>query len=304
LYHQKTENMKIVITGSLGHISKPLADSLLQKGHSVTIVSSNPERQTAVETLGANAAIGSIEDVNFLTTTFTAADVVYCMEPPINFFASQVDMQTYWTDIAQNYVDAILRSGVMKVVHLSSIGANTDTGNGMLAAHYHVEQTFKQLPDNVSIKFIRPVGFYYNIFAFIHSIKAQGAIIQNYGGDGKEPWVSPFDIAEVIAEEIEKPFEGRTVRYVASDEVSPNEVAGILGNAIGKPDLKWGIISDEEFLTGLLAAGMTPEAAKGLTEMNAGRRSHLYDDYYLNKPTLGKVKLTDFAKEFAAVYNH
>lgn len=296
--------MKIVITGSLGHISKPLADSLLQKGHSVTVISSNPERQTDIEALGAQAAIGSIEDTNFLTTVFAGADVVYCMEPPINFFTSQIDMQTYWTEIAKNYADAILHSGVKKVVHLSSIGAHTDTGNGMLAAHYHVEQTFKKLPDNVSIKFIRPVGFYYNMFAFIHSIKAQGAIIQNYGGDEKEPWVSPLDIAAVIAEEIEKPFEGRTVRYVASDEVSPNEVAGILGNAIGKPDLKWHIISDEQFLNGLLAAGMVPEAAKGLTEMNAGRRSHLYDDYYLNKPDFGKVKLTDFANEFATMYHH
>lgn len=294
--------MKIVITGSLGHISKPLAESLLQKGNSVTVISSNPERQTDIEALGAKAAIGSIEDAEFLATTFTGADVVYCMEPPINFFASPVDTKMYWTDIAENYVEAILHSDVKKVVHLSSIGAHTDTGNGMLAAHYHVEQTFKQLPDNVSIKFIRPVGFYYNMFAFIHSIKAQGAIIQNYG-DEKEPWVSPLDIAEVIAEEIEKPFEGRTGRYVASDEVSPNEVAAILGNAIGKPDLKWHIISDEQFLNGLLAAGMMPEAAKGLTEMNAGRRSHLYDDYYLNKPDFGKVKLTDFANEFAVVYN-
>jgi uncharacterized protein YbjT (DUF2867 family) len=296
--------MKIVITGSLGHISRPLADSLLQKGHSVAVVSSNPEKQTDIEALGGKAAIGPIEDAEFLTTTFTGADVVYCMEPPINFFASPVDTKTYWTDIAKNYVEAILRTGVKKVVHLSSVGAHTGTDNGMLAAHYHVEQTFKQLPDNVSIKFIRPVGFYYNMFAFIHSIKAQGAIIQNYGGDKKEPWVSPLDIAEVIAEEIEKPFEGRTVRYVASDEVSPNEVADILGKAIGKPDLKWRSISDEEFLTGLLAAGMMPEAAKGLTEMNAGRRSHLYDDYYLNKPDLGKVKLTDFAKEFASVYHY
>lgn len=296
--------MKIVITGSLGHVSKPLAESLLQKGHSVTVVSSNPEKQTDIEALGAKAAIGSIEDAEFLTTTFTGADVVYCMEPPINFFASQVDMQTHWTDIAQNYVDAILRSGVWKVLHLSSIGAHTDTGNGMLAAHYHVEQIFKQLPGNVSVKFIRPVGFYYNMFAFIHSIKAQGAVVQNYGGDEKEPWVSPLDIVEVIVEEIEKPFEGRTVRYVASDEVSPNEVADILGKAIGKRDLKWHIISDEQFLNSLLATGMMPDAAKGLTEMNAGRRSHLYDDYYKNKPILGKVKLSDFAKEFAAVYNH
>jgi len=27
------------------------------------------------------------------------------------------------------------------------------------------------------------------------------------------------------------------------------------------------------------------------------------EDYYHNKPKLGKVKLTDFAKEFAAAFN-
>ena len=295
--------MKIVVTGSLGNISKPLTKDLVGKGHQVTVISSNPERQNDIEALGAEAAIGSIEDVDFLTTTFANANVVYCMEPPINFFASEVDIQTYWTSIAKIYVEAILRSGVNKVVHLSSIGAHTATGNGMLAAHYSVEQIFRELPENVFLKFIRPVGFYYNMFAFINSIKAQGAIIQNYGGDEKEPWVSPLDIAEVIAEEIEKPFEDRTVRYVASDEISPNEVASILGKAIGKPELKWNVISDEQFFNGLLTVGMSPDAAKGLTEMNAGRRSHLYDDYNLKKLALGKVKLTDFAKEFEAVYN-
>jgi hypothetical protein len=35
---------------------------------------------------------------------------------------------------------------------------------------------------------------------------------------------------------MEKSFEGRKIRYVASDELSPNEVASILGEAIGKPD--------------------------------------------------------------------
>ena len=36
--------MKYVVLGSLGHISKPLAKKLIADGHSVTIVSSNPER--------------------------------------------------------------------------------------------------------------------------------------------------------------------------------------------------------------------------------------------------------------------
>lgn len=36
--------MKIIITGSLGHISKPLTEELVQKGHAVTVISSNPEK--------------------------------------------------------------------------------------------------------------------------------------------------------------------------------------------------------------------------------------------------------------------
>ena len=301
----KKQNMKIVLTGSLGNISKRLTQILVQNGHSVTVISSKKERQNKIEELGATAAIGTMEDVDFLTKTFTGADIVYLMETlgAGSFFDQNIDYVAVINKIANNYKQAVEDSGVKHVVHLSSIGAHTDKGNGMLAFHYNVENILRQLPDDVSVKFMRPVGFYVNMFAFIPTIKTQNAIVQNYGGDEKEPWVSPLDIAAVIAEEMEKPFEGRTIRYIASEEVSPNEVAQILGEAIGKPGLKWLEIPDEQMLNGMKAAGMNPEIAKGLVEMNAGRRSDvLYEDYKQHKPTLGKVKLTDFAKEFATAF--
>lgn len=298
--------MNIVLTGSLGHISKPLAQILIKKGHAVTVISSKIERQKDIESLGAKAVIGTMEDANFLTKTFTGADIVYLMEAfgAHRFFDQHLDYMAAIDRIVSNYKQAVLQSGVKRVVHLSSIGAHTDKGNGMLAFHYEAENILRQLPADVAIKFMRPVGFYYNMLAFIPTIKKQDAIIQNYGGDKKEPWVSPLDIAEVIAEEMDKPFSGRHIRYIASDEVSPNETAKILGEAIGKPDLKWQEIPDEQILRGMLAAGMNTDIARGLVEMNAGRRNDvLYEDYYRNKPTLGKVKLSDFAKEFAGVYN-
>ena len=298
--------MNIVLTGSLGHISKPLAQELVQKGHSVTVISSKAERQTEIETLGAKAAIGTMENPDFLATTFKGADIVYLMEalPSGSFFDPTFDVMEATTRIGRNYRQAIEQSGVRQVVHLSSIGAHMEKGNGMLAFHHQVENILNQLPAEVSIKMMRPVGFYYNLFAFIPTIKAQGVIVQNYGGDEKEPWVSPLDIAAVIAEEMEKPFVGRTIRYIASDEASPNEVAAILGKAIGKPDLQWVAVSDEQFREGLVAAGMNPQTAKGYTEMNAARRGGvLYEDYHRHQPVLGKVKLTDFAKDFAAAFH-
>ncbi len=74
--------MNYVISGSLGNISKPLTKTLLANGHRVTVISSNPERAAEITALGAKAAIGSVEDISFLTHTFTGADAVYTMIPP------------------------------------------------------------------------------------------------------------------------------------------------------------------------------------------------------------------------------
>ncbi|MDQ2752534.1 MAG: NAD(P)H-binding protein [Bacteroidota bacterium] len=295
--------MNIVLTGSLGNISKPLAQELVQKGHSVTVISSKAERQKDIEALGAKAAIGIMEDADFLTATFKGADIVYVMEvlAPTSFFDPNVDMIASVTEIGKTYKQAIEQSGVKRVVHISSIGAHSNQGTGLIKMHYNAEKILGQLPDDVSIKFMRPAGFYTVMFSFIQTI---GAIFSNYGGDEKEAWVSPLDIAAFIAVEMEKPFNGREVCYIASDEVSPNEVARILGESIGKPDLKWVVVPDEPFLNGLLAAGMNPQTAKEFVEMNKSRfEGEMYKDYNSNKPALGKVKVKDFAKGFAVAYN-
>ncbi|TDO73176.1 uncharacterized protein YbjT (DUF2867 family) [Flavobacterium chryseum] len=299
--------MNIVLTGSLGNIGKPLAIELVQKGHSVTVISSKAEKQKDIEALGAKAAIGTMQDVDFLTKTFKGADIVYLMEAWEgigSIFDKDVDFVAAFNKIGNNYKQAIAQSGVLQVVHLSSIGAHTNTGTGSLFVHHTVENILKELPENVSIKFMRPVGFFNNIFRYMQTIKTKGKIIQSYGGDKKEPWVSPLDIAAAITEEMENPFNGRSVRYVASDEVSPNEIAKIIGAAIGKPDLEWSVISDDETLQGMLSADVNEWIANGFVKMQAAQRDgSLYADYYMNKPTLGKVKLVDFAKEFAKIYN-
>ncbi|MFN1215728.1 NAD(P)H-binding protein [Chryseobacterium kwangjuense] len=300
--------MNIVLTGSIGNIGKPLTQQLVKKGHIVTVISSNAERKSAIENLGAKAAIGSMFDAPFLAETFRGADVVYLMETMEaagDMFDKSIDFIESIRKIGENYRIAVEQSGVKKVVHLSSIGAHTDQGTGIIVFHHYVEKILEQLPGDVAIRFIRPVGIYFNLFSFISTIKNKGAIISNWGGDKKEPWVSPLDIAAVVAEEIEEPFKGRSVRYVASDEVSPDEIAKSLGAAIGQPDLKWEIVSDEEILNNWLNIGFNEQVAKGFIETQISQRTgKLYEDYEKHKPVLGKVKLADFAKEFAEAYRN
>lgn len=299
--------MNIVITGSLGNIGKPLTQELVQKGHNVTVISRKAEKENEIVALGARAAIGNIQDVDFLSATFRGADVVYLMESWEgigSIFDKEMDFVAAFSNIGNNYKQAVEASGVKRIVHLSSIGAHTDKGTGSLFLHNMVENILQQLPGDVAIKFIRPVSFYTNLFRYMETIRKQGAIIQSYGGDQKEPWVSPLDIAAVVAAEMEKPFNGRTVHYVASEEVSPNKIAAIIGSAIGKPDLKWLVIPGEQMLGGMLEAGMNEWIAGGFVEMQAAQGSgSLYTDYYQNRPVMGKVKLADFAKEFALIYH-
>jgi uncharacterized protein YbjT (DUF2867 family) len=299
--------MNVVITGSLGNIGKPLTIDLVKKGHHVTVITSKAERQSEIEALGATAATGSFFDIEFLTETFRGADVVYLMEAWEgigSIFDKDVDFVAAFHRIGNNYKTAVERSGVTQLVHLSSIGAHTDQGTGSLYLHNKVEGILSSLPADVAIKFIRPVGFFSNLYRNLDAIKNQHAIVSVYGGDQKEPWVAAEDIAHTISEEMENPFEGRSVHYVASDEVSPNEVAQILGEAIGEPDLSWKVIPKEEMLNGMLAAGMNEWIAEGFLAMQGAQENgSLYEDFYRHKPVFGKTKFRDFAKEFALVYH-
>jgi uncharacterized protein YbjT (DUF2867 family) len=292
--------MKIVITGSLGNISKPLTHELLQKGHTVTVISSNPEKQTTIEALGAKAAIGHLEDLDFITKVFTGADAAYTMIPPGNFFDHALDIKAHYKRIAANYAQAIEQTGIKKVVHLSCNGAHLEKNSGLILAHHEAELILKKLPD-IDITFMRPTAFYYNLYFFINVIKNTGNILSNYGAADLIPWASPLDVAAAIAEELEETYQGSKVRYVVSDELTCNEAASLLGEAIGKPDLKWLIVSGEQMQGVFEKVGMNPEIASLLIEMNYCMHSgELFEDYNLHKPSPGKIKLVDFAKDFAA----
>ena len=246
-----------------------------------------------------------MENVDFITQAFAGADAVYCMVPPQNYFDQNLDLLGVYLRIGKNYVQAIKQTGVKRVINLSTIGGHLDKGNGILLGANRVENLMNELPNDVAVTHIRPTEFYYNLLPQVHSAKNNGFIASNIGGEVVNVWVSPSDIAAAIAEEITEPMTGRKVVYVASEEITYHELAKILGEAIGKPDLKWLALTDEQMESGAVNVGMKPDIAAGLTEMYAAINSGLlYEDYVLNKPlTFGKVKVKDFAKDFASVYN-
>jgi uncharacterized protein YbjT (DUF2867 family) len=293
--------MKYVITGGAGHISKPLALSLLKQGHDVTVIGRSEANLSTLVEAGAKPAIGSVDDLSFLTATFAGADAVYTMVPP-NFGAT--NWKAYIASVGELYAKAITANQIKYVVNLSSVGAELPEGCGPVTGLYHVEQALNALSDT-HVLHLRPSYFYYNLLANIPLVKGMGIIGSNFSlAEGKFPIVDTTDIASVAFSALNAlSFTGHTAQYIASDIVSTDQIASVLGAAIGKPDLKWVPFTNEQALQGMLQAGLPAEIANNYVEMgNAMNSGKMLEGFLNHPPVLGQVKLSDFAKQFAATY--
>jgi uncharacterized protein YbjT (DUF2867 family) len=295
--------MKYVITGGAGNISKPLTEKLLNAGHDVTVIGRHADHLKSLTDKGAKAAIGSVDDVSFLKRTFAGADAVYTMIPP-KYDAP--DMKAHIGSVGKNYAEALKTNNIKYVVNLSSVGAHLPDGVGPVSGLYRVEQALNELKDT-NIKHLRPVYFYANFLGNVSMVKNMNIIGGNFGGPNfKMLFADTNDIADVAFEELNQlKFTGHSVRYIASDERNTDDIAKVLGAAIGKPELPWIIFSDEQAYGGMMQMGIPENVAKNYTEMGHAMQSGaMFEDYWKNHPAnLGETKLEDFAKTFAYVYN-
>lgn len=297
----KKYSMKITTTGSLGNVGRPLAKLLLAQGHELTIVSSNDDRAEEIIRLGATPAIGGLTDKAFLKTAFADADAVFAMTPP-NLGKQHIVNNTIAA--GRHIAAAIQQNGVKRVVLLSSIGADLPEGNGPIASLYAIEGLYRDLK-TVATTFLRAGYFYTNFLNDIPLIQHAGIQAGNFNPDTRLPLVHPEDIALAAAEELTSDTATNSIRYIVSDIRTPSEVADAIGAAIGKPALPWVSFSDEEHEQGMVKAGVPAEIASLYTELGSGlREQKVQNDFLLNAhPATGKVKMADFAREFALRYH-
>lgn len=291
--------MKITLLGSVGNINQHVIPALVKAGHAVTVITHSDKRVDQIKNLGAIPAVGSMDDEVFLTNQFTGADVVYLMLSGMNS-----DPLTAAKTQGQVFYHAVRDAGVQNVVDLSSVGADQPYELvGTLSFYHYIETALGQLSD-VNITFVRPVGFYSNLFSSIPTIKQQKQLVSTVPANAIREFVSPSDIAATVTALLLNTPNGHNVRYVVSDEATGQELLMALQKELNMPDLKYVTITDEQFETALIKQGMPASVAKGFTIMTKSQRTpeKAYADLKAHQPVFGKVKLADFAKTFAAVY--
>ena len=295
--------MKYIITGAAGHISGPLTEKLLEANHEVTLIGRDAGKLEKYRENGAKIAAGSVDDAAFLEGVFRGADAAYLMIPQN---PETDDFRGFQQRVAENYVQALKTNGIKKVVVLSSIGAHMGKGAGPVDGVAYLEQIITRELPSVDVVFLRPSYFFYNLFQQAGLIKNMNIMGGNFNfTDEKMVLTHTSDIVVVAFEQLNNlDFTGKTVKYIASDERSTEEIREELAKASGKPETPWIQFSDEQAYGGMLQAGVKPSLAKDYTDMGrALREGKMQEEYWKNRPSsLGRIKLKEFAQEFAAVY--
>lgn len=288
--------MKITLLGSLGNINRYVVPALVAKGHEVTVITSSPERVPAIETLGATAAVGTMTDEGFLAATFQGSDVVYLM---ISGTGATTDLNQEMTKQGQIFRKAVMTAGIKRIVQLSSIGAEAGPEAGSLYAYHFLEKELAKLSET-DIAFVRPVGFYNNLFSNLTSLKEENKVYSNLPADLHQKFVSPEDIAAVVESLILSTPTGITSRYVVSDTFTMADFLAVLARETGKPQADFIAITDEQLKAGMLA-NHVPEAiiTAFIKTSEYQRTGKTYDPLTSDNTVTGKVKLADFVSTFA-----
>jgi dihydroflavonol-4-reductase len=114
--------MKTVVTGANGHIGANLIRALMAKGRKVGVLL-HLNRQ-AFEGLEVDIVEGDTCDLDSLLKAFEGADVVYNLAGYISLRMDEREKcQAVNVDGTKNVVEACLRNGVSRLIHVSSIHA-------------------------------------------------------------------------------------------------------------------------------------------------------------------------------------
>lgn len=263
----------ITVTAATGNIGKKLVRNLLKSGAEVRAISRDAAGLKELAELGAKAAVGSLDDLEFVTSVFKGSDGVFLLIPPDYVAKDFRGVQNLFGDVMAR---AVKQAGVKHVVNLSSLGAEHSSGTGPIKGLHDQEQRLNQLA-GISLTHLRAAYFFENMMFGLPLIKGQNIYGTAIKGDVKFAQTATQDIADAAARELlATPVVGaRIVEVIGERDVSMNEVTAAISKIANKAGLSYIAFPYEDTRNAIIASGLSPDVADQFVEMydaiNSGR---------------------------------
>jgi len=263
----------IVVTGATGRTGGRAAEALLAKGEKVRVIGRDAKRLAPLAKLGAEPFVGNVENVDSMTNAFDGASAVYLVLPED---ISQQDLRAHQECVSACYAAAITKANVRFVVNLSSIGAQHAQNTGPIVGLHNQEQKLNRVA-GLNVLHLRAAYFMENLFMSIAPMRSTGTLPGGLRADAAMPWIATKDIGEYAAARLAaRDFSGSSVRELHGQrDISMQEAALIVGNAIGKPNLAYVHVPSTALGRVIVEMGLPRKTAELLIEMWDGANAGL-----------------------------
>jgi len=216
-----------LVMGITGKVGGATAAHLLTQGKKVRALVRDHAKATSWADQGVELVDGDWNDAATIERALKGVDGAFVMLPPI--WAPSPDFKEARGIIA-NYVEALTKAPVPRVVALSSMGADRTSGMGLITALSLLEQGFRNL--TLPIAYVRAGGFFENFLYGLH-VAQGGALPVFYNPTNrKSTMVATDDIGAEIATLLSGPAWSGHRAIELGSMVSADEVAAQLGEVM------------------------------------------------------------------------
>ncbi len=250
-----------VILGASGQVGSIIVNQLIEKGEQVKAVVRDEKKAGKLQKSGAAVAVADISDLPSLVAALQDGSTLFALTPESGHERNVIGETK---DILENYRKALASSPIKKVVGLSSIGAQFETGTGNLVMSYLLEHAFTGMP--IKQIFVRPAYYFSNWMMYLGSVMEKGILPTFFPPDLSIPMVSPQEVATYVANVIQKEEEDGKIFELTGAAYSSNDVAKAFSDALEK-DVKAVQIPREQWESTLHETGFSPDAIRNFIEM-------------------------------------
>jgi len=263
----------IAITGATGRTGRAAVEALLSKGEKIRAIGRNAKKLEELAAKGAEAFVADVKDPVAMTRAIEGASAVYLVLPED---ITGEDLRAHQEAVSESYAAAVATARVPYVVALSSIGAQHDSGTGPIAGLHNMEQKLNRV-SGANVLHLRPGYFMENLLMSIPPMKSMGFLPGGMKGDMSMPWIATRDIGAYAAGRLAaRDFSGSSVQELHGQrDISMNEAASIIGNAIGKPNFAYMQVPFLVLEPALVQMGLPKKTADLVIEMWKGANAGL-----------------------------
>ena len=285
--------MKITITTPSGNIGSKLADILLNNREAqITLLARTPGKVEHVAARGARVVAGDQLDPAALDKAVDGADVLFWL---VGMDYSAANVRARYNQFADAASGALRRHPGLRIVNLSSVGAQLADGTGPIKGLHDTEQ--KLIAAGKDVIHLRANFFMDNVLSSLPTIASDGAIYATQPGATTAEQVATADIAEAAAHYLlQGPRGHHAVDISGPENISFDQVAATVGEAIGKP-VRHVQIPPVALKAALSSAGLSADLATELVELQQALSEGILREQVGDLRWKGKVSFAQFANE-------